>query len=48
MATSCCITQKDVDSIAKVAVVGPTVVTNLFPDGTNPIGQTIKIKNQKF
>lgn len=42
------ITQKDVDNIAKVAVIGPTVVTNLFPDGTNPIGQTIKIKNQNL
>ncbi len=42
------VTQKDVDVIAKVAVIGPTVVTNLFPDGTNPIGQTIKIKNQNL
>jgi putative ABC transport system permease protein len=40
------ITQKDNDSLAKVAVIGPTVVTNLFPDGSDPIGKTIKIKNQ--
>jgi len=42
------ITQKDVDSMARVAVVGPTVIANLFPDGSNPLGQTIKIKNQNF
>jgi putative ABC transport system permease protein len=40
------ITQKDDDSLSKVAVIGPTVVTNLFPDGSDPIGKTIKIKNQ--
>jgi len=42
------INQKDVDGINKVAVIGPTVATNLFPDGSNPIGQTIKIKNQNL
>ena len=42
------ITQTDVDSLKKVAVVGPTVVTNLFPDGSNPIGKTIKIQNQNL
>lgn len=42
------ITQADVDSIKKIAVVGPTVVTNLFPDGTNPIGQTIKVNGQNL
>jgi len=42
------ITQNDVDSLKKVAVIGPTVVTNLFPDGTNPIGKTIKIQNQNL
>ncbi len=42
------ITQTDVDSLKKIAIIGPTVVANLFPDGTNPIGQTIKIKNQNL
>lgn len=42
------ITQADVDSIKKIAVVGPTVVTNLFPDGTNPIDQTIKVNGQNL
>ncbi|HLI06394.1 MAG TPA: ABC transporter permease [Ktedonobacteraceae bacterium] len=31
-----------------VAVLGQTVVQNLFPAGTNPIGQTILINNQTF
>lgn len=42
------ITQSDVDSIKKVAVIGPTVVTNLFPDGSDPIGKTIKINGQNL
>lgn len=42
------ITQTDVDSLKKVAVIGPTVATNLFPDGSNPIGKTIKIQNQNL
>jgi putative ABC transport system permease protein len=40
------ITQNDVDSMTKVAVVGPQVVTDLFGDGANPIGQTIRVKGQ--
>jgi len=40
------ISQKDVDSLNKVAVIGPTVATNLFPDGSNPIGQSIKVNKQ--
>jgi len=42
------ITQRDVDTMAKIAVIGPTVVTDLFPDGSDPIGKTIKIKNQNL
>jgi putative ABC transport system permease protein len=42
------ITDQQNQSLAKVAVVGPTVVTDLFPDGTDPIGQTIRIKNMQF
>ena len=42
------ISQSDVDALKKVAIIGPTVVTNLFPDGSNPIGQNIKIKNQNL
>lgn len=40
------ITQNDVDSMAKVAVLGPQVVSDLFGEGVNPIGQTIRVKGQ--
>lgn len=33
---------------AKVAVLGPTVVSDLFGDGANPIGQSIRIQGQSF
>ncbi len=39
------ITQRDVDSLTKVAVIGPTVVTDLFNDA-DPIGQTIRVGTQ--
>ncbi len=42
------ITDRDNDSMSKVAVVGPTVATNLFGDGVNPIGNTIRIGSQSF
>lgn len=42
------ITQRDVESIAKVAVVGPQVVTDLFGAGTVPLGKTIRISGQTF
>ena len=40
------ITQTDVDSMTKVAVLGPQVVTDLFGEGANPIGQSIRVKGQ--
>ncbi|MGI5826236.1 MAG: ABC transporter permease [Patescibacteria group bacterium] len=40
------ITQRDVDAITKVAVLGPQVVTDLFGEGANPIGKTIRINSQ--
>jgi len=39
--------QADVDSSANLAVIGDTVRRNLFAS-TNPIGQTIRIKNLPF
>lgn len=42
------ITDIHVKSLARVAVLGPTTVTDLFGDGINPIGQTIRIKNVIF
>jgi putative ABC transport system permease protein len=38
----------DVAAASKVAVLGQTVVTNLFPNGVNPIGQTVLIRNVPF
>jgi putative ABC transport system permease protein len=40
-------TQQDVDADAKVALLGQTVVNNLF-NGADPIGQVIRIKRVPF
>ncbi len=40
-------TEQDVRSVAKVAVIGQTVVDQLFP-GQDPIGQTLRIRNIPF
>jgi putative ABC transport system permease protein len=48
MASGTFVSQSDTDSSAKVAVLGQTVISNLFPDGTNPLGQTVLIKNVPF
>lgn len=40
------ISESQVSSMAKVAVLGPQVVTDLFGEGANPIGQTIRINGQ--
>ena len=42
------ISDSQVNSMAKVAVLGPQVVTDLFGDGANPIGQSIRISGQTF
>lgn len=41
-------TKEDEGSYAKVAVVGPEVVTELFGEGSDATGQIIKIKSQLF
>lgn len=48
MASGNFITQRDVDSMTKVAVLGPNAVTNLFGEGASPIGQTIRISGKTF
>jgi putative ABC transport system permease protein len=42
------LTQSDVDSGTKVAVLGQTVADKLFGENSNPTGQTIRIKNIPF
>lgn len=42
------ISQRDVDSMTKVAIIGPQVVTDLFGEGATPVGQTIRISGQTF
>jgi len=41
-------TDADVASAAKVCVLGQTVIANLFANGTNPIGQSVLIRNVPF
>jgi putative ABC transport system permease protein len=38
---------QDVRSVGKVAIIGATIVKQLFPDD-DPIGQTMRIRNQPF
>lgn len=42
------ITEQDVEGLRKTAVIGPQVVTDLFGEGTNPIGRTLRINGQTF
>jgi putative ABC transport system permease protein len=48
LSTGTFITEKDVNSNAKVAILGSTVVDDLFNGDTNIIGQGIKIGGQTF
>ena len=48
LASGTFISQADTDSSAKVAVLGQTVIANLFPNGANPIGATVLIKNVPY
>ena len=41
-------TQTDLDSAARVALIGQTVVENLFDPGEEPVGAVIRIKNVPF
>jgi putative ABC transport system permease protein len=42
------LTQSDVDSGVKVAVLGQTVVDKLFGENADPLGQLVRIKNIPF
>ena len=41
-------TTTHVDSVAKVAVLGSIVRDNLYGTGVDPVGQTLRIRNQSF
>ncbi|NTU46632.1 FtsX-like permease family protein [Candidatus Roizmanbacteria bacterium] len=42
------ITNQDVLGMTKVVVLGPTTAATLFPDGSDPVGQTIRINKNAF
>lgn len=41
-------TEQDIQTAAKVCVVGKTVVDNLFPDDSNPVGKVIRFQKLPF
>lgn len=41
-------TEQDIQTATKVCVVGKTVVDNLFPDGSNPVGKVIRFQKLPF
>jgi putative ABC transport system permease protein len=41
-------TESEVQTAARVIVLGKTVADDLFPDGQDPIGQTIRVRNLSF
>jgi putative ABC transport system permease protein len=42
------VTEQNILSLSKVAVLGPTTSTDLFGEGVDPIGQTIRINKVDF
>jgi putative ABC transport system permease protein len=42
------VTDQQSASLSKVAVLGPTAVSDLIATGTEPVGQTIRINGQQF
>jgi len=43
-----CFTEEDIKKSAKVCVIGKTIVDELFPDGQDPVGKTIRFKSIPF
>jgi putative ABC transport system permease protein len=41
-------TDEDLRKISKVCLIGKTVRTNLFPDGSSPVGKTIRVGSIPF
>lgn len=42
------ITEQNLKALSKVAVLGPAVKDDLFGEGTDPVGQTVRIKGINF
>jgi putative ABC transport system permease protein len=42
------ITEQEVNAMSKVAILGPTVAEDLFGEGVDPVGQTIRIASKNF
>lgn len=42
------ISERDVNSLAKAAVIGPQAAADLFGEGVDPVGQTLRINGQTF
>ena len=40
------LSERDLTSMSKVAVLGPAVVTDLFGEGANPVGESIRVNGQ--
>lgn len=40
-----CFTEQDIQTAAKVCIIGKTLVDNLFPNGEEPVGKTIRFKS---
>lgn len=41
-------TEADIKSAAKVCVLGQTIVDNLFPDGSDPVGRVVRFNSISF
>lgn len=48
MASGSFITEEDVRGYAPVIVLGQTVVQNLYPDGSDPVGRFVLVRNVPF
>jgi putative ABC transport system permease protein len=48
VSTGSFITQADLDGYTHVAVLGPQVVSDLYPSNSDPVGQSIRINNISF
>lgn len=42
------ISDQDNNGMSKVIILGPQVVANLFGDGANPVGQSVRLNNLSF